>query len=259
MVPKFSKNLPLNKYPNKHSGFSLLELIVAIAILSTVLTMLYNAFFQVADSTTKAVQTLEAGQEIRLLMKIVRDDLQAIQYLNHFTADNDAAQGVYRHSGVLSKRGRGPDEEQVNSIHFHAAVPLRFPSQPLEEGSDPELHEVSYFLDFDGTSDRWLFKRREDFYVDDDITSGGTSMVLSEFVTDFKLEFIESIVLGAGGVSRDSEPKKEWDSAEGKCDAAEGNTTPCLPLVIKLTMTLHREGENPVTETNEFNIPTAFH
>lgn len=253
---KFSSN-PISVFPPK--GFSLLELLVAIALLSTLLILLYNAFFQISDSTQKVTESLKAEQELRLLMKIVLDDLQAVEYLGHWAAERD--EDIVYHSGILSKRIPGPDETPVSFVQFHTASPTRFFPEAIALQKDPELHEVEYFLKFDPFAQTWLFIRREDFYVDDDISEGGLEQTLSESVVDFQMEFLEQTILEADSGEIQEVWLEEWDSLESDCveedkdiSTPENPAPPCLPLAIRLTLSLQKEADL-VTETLELNLP----
>ena len=58
-------------------AFSLLELLVSITLLALVSALIYGAFFQVSNSSLKVKESLSQSQELRLLMKMVLDDLQS--------------------------------------------------------------------------------------------------------------------------------------------------------------------------------------
>ena len=73
-----------NKFRKTQQGFSLLELLISIALLGLVMSLLYGAFFQISNSSLQVKSTLETRQELRLLMKMVLDDLQNVQFLKHF-------------------------------------------------------------------------------------------------------------------------------------------------------------------------------
>ena len=240
------------------NGFSLLEVLVAIVLLSTILALLYNAFFQISDATKDIADSLKAEQELRLLMKIVLDDLQAVQFLERLIVHNHADEAEYYHTGIFSRRISGPDEKRVNFIHFHTAIPTRFFPQAIELEKDPELHEVEYYLDFDAFSQKWLFKRREDFYVDADISEGGIEQILSESVVGFDLQFMEQNILQANGELREVWVE-EWDSREGDCTATpQPGKIPCLPLAVRLTMALKRQNNLIVSDVLEVNLPLSL-
>ncbi len=243
-------------FPSQHRGFSLLEMLVAIAMLSVVMALLYNAFFQISDSTKKVAQSLEAEQELRLLMKIVLDDLQAVQYLNSLVVHNHPENPTYYHSGLFSQQIDGPDNKPASFIQFHSAIPTRFFPEAIKLQKDPELHELEYYLEEDTLSQKWLFVRREDFYVDADITAGGIEQTLSESVVQFNLEFLERSILKANAVELQEVWVKEWDSQEGTCN--QSAAIPCLPLTIRLTLAIQGENDSIASDTLQVNLPIAL-
>ncbi|MBF0288424.1 MAG: prepilin-type N-terminal cleavage/methylation domain-containing protein [SAR324 cluster bacterium] len=252
MMPRFISN--------QIKGFSLIEVLLSIALLSVVIALIYNAFSQVSDSTKKVTESLESGQELRLLMKIVLDDLRSVQYMENLVVHNNpGSDGPYFHSGIVSERSPGPDNSQLNSIHFHTAIPTRFFPEAIALNKDPELHEVGYTLEFNSFEEKWIFKRREDFYVDDDMLAGGKEQTLSESVVQFELEFLEQNILEADSSELQEVWVNEWDSLENNCSTlSKQASTPCLPLAIRLTMSLQKKGEGKVTDTLEVNLPVSL-
>ncbi|MBC8260106.1 MAG: prepilin-type N-terminal cleavage/methylation domain-containing protein [SAR324 cluster bacterium] len=238
----------------KTAGFSLLELLISVALLGLVMSLIYGAFFQISNSSIKIQTTLQDRQELRLLMKTVLDDLQNIRYLKHF-ADSGQSTMQQRETGLIAERKLGPENpdsgelEEVSSIFFHTAVKNRF--YPEEKARDPELHEVAYSLEMDSTAKSWEFYRREDFYLDNNLREGGISYALSESVIKFELEFLESETELAGGGFREKW-SAEWNSEEKVCNIVKGNF--CLPRAIKLTMALKGQDEKIVSDSQVINL-----
>ena len=69
------------KFRNTQYGFSLLELLISIALLGLVVSILYSAFFQISNSSIKVISKLETRQELRLLNNITTPK-DLINYLN---------------------------------------------------------------------------------------------------------------------------------------------------------------------------------
>ena len=121
----------LDNEQNKKPGFSVLELLISVALLSLVMFLLYGAFFQISNSSLKVNSTLETRQELRLLMKMVLDDLQSIKYLKHF-ADSGQSTIQERETGLIAERKLGPENpntgelEEVSSIYFHTVIKTSF-------------------------------------------------------------------------------------------------------------------------------------
>ena len=95
------------KFRNTQYGFSLLELLISIALLGLVVSILYSAFFQISNSSIKVISKLETRQELRLLMKMVLDDLQNVQYLKSF-AESGLNTIQRRESGLIVENKLGP-------------------------------------------------------------------------------------------------------------------------------------------------------
>ena len=123
---------------------------------------------------------------------------------------------------MIAERKLGPENpdtgglEEVTSIYFHTVIKTRF--YPEEKERDPELHEVAYSLEENQNTKTWEFVRREDFYLDGNLREGGKSYILSEAVTKFEIELLESETALAGGGFKE-EWTTEWNSDEKNCTA----------------------------------------
>ena len=245
-----------NNYRRYNFGFSLLELLISFVMLGLVMSLIYSAFFQISNSSIKVKSTLNSRQELRLLMKIVLDDLQSIQYLKHFSGDV-LGESLLRETGLIAERKLGPENtesekiEEVSIIFFHTAIKSLF--YPDEKDNDPELHEVSYSLEENPDTKIWEFIRREDFYIDENIREGGISYVISEAVTNFELDLLESeTALASGGYKENW--TKVWNSEEGKCVDRMVVENFCLPRAVKLTMALRGDDGKTVSDSQVINL-----
>ena len=241
------------------SGFTLFELLVAISILSMIMILIYNAFFQISNASFAVKRTLESRQELRLLMKIVLDDLQAAKHLNNYMVNRkeEKAQMV---SGIIATQTDGPLNEKTTIVHFHAAIPTRFFPEVKQDYRDPELHEVGYALLFDQDLQQWVFQRREDFYVDESIKEGGREQILSEAIRVFQLSFQTQKTAGAiiGSSSTQDTWRNEWTASADCFDKKKTYDHTCLPIAIRLTMGIEEENGNIVKETMEINLLNAL-
>ena len=254
MMPTFTLNPNSSRHLN--SGFSILELLISVALLGLVMSVLYTAFFQISNSSLKVQSTLDTRQELRLLRKIVLDDLQKLRYLKHF-AESDQSETQQRETGLIADRNLGPENpdtgqiEEVTSIDFHTSIKSRF--FPEENSRDPELHEVSYSLQEKPDTKTWEFIRREDFYIDNNLRDGGKNHVLSEKITKFEPEFLESETALAEGGFREKWTKV-WDSDERLCHDLKVKENFCLPRAVRLTMALKVNGEKTISDTQVINL-----
>ena len=238
------------------SGLSILELLISVTLLGLVMSVLYAAFFQMSNSSLKVQSTIDARQELRLLMKIVLDDLQKIRYLKHF-AESNQNENQQRETGLIGDQDLGPENpdtgqlEYVTHVDFHTAIKSRF--FPEASDHDPELHEVGYSMQKNPDTKKWEFIRREDFYVDNNLREGGKYHVLSEEVTKFEIEFLESETAFAEGGFREKWTKV-WDSEERFCNDLKVKESFCLPRAVKLSMALKSQGEKIISDTQVINL-----
>ena len=104
-------SIPNNARIN-NSGFSLLELLISIVLRGLVMSLLYGAFLQISNSSIQVKSTLNTRQELRLLMKIVLDDLQSVQYLKHFSSAVQS-KSLRRETGLIAERKLGPENTET--------------------------------------------------------------------------------------------------------------------------------------------------
>lgn len=205
-------------------GLTLLELLLTLTIFSAVIGLLLNSFVQLKRQNRQIGAVLTLRQEARVLEKLLKEDISAAVYLKEFMNMAQYAQDG-RKSGIV-----GTSEKYgklvADVIHMHSRTQSKF-QRTLPFESDPELYEVSYYLDIKDESNP-QFKRREELYIDSDITDGKRSIThtLSRRVVSFDVKYYE------GFKSKEGE---EWDSTP------RGGS---LPVGIKIAITLKdREGK----------------
>ena len=74
-----------SKFWKLNKGFSLIELLISVVLLGLVMAIIYGGFFQIANFSSAVKSNLNSREQLRLLMKIVLDDLQNVKYLNNFS------------------------------------------------------------------------------------------------------------------------------------------------------------------------------
>ncbi|HUJ77311.1 MAG TPA: type II secretion system protein GspJ [bacterium] len=214
---------------------SLIELLVALVVLTIVLTLAYGSFTQVSTGITGVEQALSDQQELRLLLTLITDDLSCARYLSQWAAGNHT-------SGIIARMGFvGHDD--FTRIDFHAATPARFHRErPLE--LDPELHEVGYAVQ-ERPGGTLALVRREDYYLTPDLQNGGISVDLVQNVTAFKVEFLAPM---APGQSQENW-LTEWDSNRQPAPAR-------MPAAMRVTLAVQGKTGRPLSESLELNLQT---
>ena len=248
--------LNLSKFWKLKKGFSLLELLISVALLGLVMAIIYGGFFQIANFSSAVKSDLNSREQLRLLMKIVLDDLQNLQYLTNFT-DSETNILSLSETGLIAERVIGStnhNKEEISEfsiINFHSSIKSRF--YPRVKESDPEIHEIGYYIEEDLDSKSWNLWRREDFYIDNNIKEGGETQIISRSVINFDIEFLESeTALAVGGYVE--KWTKKWDSEENKCNNPSIKENFCLPRSIKLTIALKGKDERSVSDSQVVNL-----
>jgi len=220
-------------------GFTLLELLVALALMGTILALLYQSFFQISQGAVQLEAEITQQQELRLLLKLVVDDLQAARVLDTLLEQNIAT-GIVARTDHL----RNTDFSRVT---FHAAVPVRF-HRTVIPARDPRLHELAYWVEEEPETKELLLMRREDFYVDRLPDEGGIAVPIARGIAVFRVEFLP---YAAPSATAQETWRDEWDSTQ----------TPVgfrLPMAIRVTLG-RAQGERPVVEESlEINLPSSL-
>ncbi len=228
-----------NGFP-EGSGFTLMELLIALSLFSAIAGILMSSFFQFNRQANRMESMLRLGQEVRILERILRNDIQSAVYLYELMKDPQQEMDG-RKSGIF-----GIDEtlgsKDGDRLHMHVNAPSRFQRTLLAE-NDPEIHEVSYFIEESDEGD-FQFIRREEFFVDPEITEGGRSIVhtLSYHIVSFDVKYYK----GA-----EEEPLDEWDSSE---NVKAGSKNDILPSGVVVSLEIRGDDGESLTSELQVNL-----
>lgn len=228
----------MSRFPNSipYRGFTLIDLLVSLTLLTIVMTMVYGSFLQISTHAAARTEELTQQQELRLLLHLVVGDLEAAQWLPRF-----------KEKGEEFKTGIISDTEFQNGrdftrIRFHAARPSRF-FRRLPAGLDPGLHEVGYRVRRDERGETLRLVRREDFYLDNDMEAGGNEVVIAEEIEEFLVEFLPP---NADPNAFEEQWEKRWD-ANSRGNGSE------MPIAIRVTLALKTKKGVVLREQVSFN------
>jgi general secretion pathway protein J len=145
-------------------GFTLLEVLIAVAILSIVLTALYSTFFLSSRAMEDMDESMTKLQESRKAIDILRRELEAVYY-----KDGDEKTFVK----ILDKDLYG---KQATQLEFTAFTTLR-----------PGLSKISYYME-EKDKKRTLFKKIGSSFGKEE--SEGTDIIedLEEFTIEAKYQ-----------------------------------------------------------------------
>jgi len=222
------------------TGFTLMELLIALSLFSAIAGILMSSFFQFNRQANRMESMLQLRQELRILERIIRNDIQSAIYLYEFMKDPQQEMDG-RKSGIF-----GIDEmlgsKNGDRLHMHVNAPSSF-QRTLPAEKDPEIHEVSYFLE-NTDKEHFQFKRREEFFVDPEITEGERSIVhtLSHHITSFDVKYYQG---------SETEPRDEWDSSENSKNSSGASI---LPSGVVVTLEIKGDGGESLTSELQVNL-----
>ena len=160
-------------------GFTLLEVMVSVSIISLIGVLIYGAFTGMHKSRSNVTSIADRYQQGRQAIDRMSRELVAAYISNHKpTTQNNAV----RQTAFL-----GSDRSSGDRIDFSA-----FAGQRLSRDSHvSDQAEISYFVtDNPDTGGRDLV-RRISRHVDDDVTRGGLVQVMAENVEAFDVAYLD--------------------------------------------------------------------
>lgn len=192
------------------SGFTLLEVILAIVIGAIVLTVLYSSFFQVIKAKESTENTLELYHEINIVFSKMTEDLQAAYPRGEVYTDLAS-------TGSLSYFV-GKKEGEQSTLSFTSLS-----REPSRKSRDSDQAEISYYLEPIPNSDLFFLMRRENPRIG--TNTGGAQYPISEHVVELNIAYVSG-----------EELVDEWDST----------LTGSLPRAVEIGLTVASPGGEDV-------------
>jgi prepilin-type N-terminal cleavage/methylation domain-containing protein len=221
------RNSSLFSLQNK--GFTLLELLLAIAIAAVIITIVNFAFFQ-SNKNIEAVRTQrEAYQTVRIVMDRMVKDLTCAYLPSPVLRPAMTAleQSMYRFVGT-DDDSSGIDKD---TISFTTTTDIGFSKVP------GGICEVDYYLkEMEDRKDVFTLMRREDPTPHYGITKAGSEMEIAEDVLGMNIIYIDDT----------NQEVKEWDLSKKLT----------LPKQVKVTLTMEA-GKDKLTYTATASLPLS--
>jgi len=217
-------------------GMTLIELLLSLAMLGSIVALLLTSFSQTRKQQDRLKAEIEMRQEMRILFRVLAKDFESAVYLENFMGGKPVQ---YKKSGIF---GENDDSLEFARDKVHMHVHRRaFNHRGVPLYKDPELHEVSYYLE---ENDEGVpeFIRREEFYIDTDITAGDRSLFLklTDHLIGFDVQYVKQNIV--------DDWQDNWDSSAIK------SQYDWMPQAVKITLLMKTPSGDKLEETREFNI-----
>jgi type II secretion system protein J len=165
--------------PNGNRGFTLVEILLAVALSALLMTIVYWTYFSINRSIDAATENQEALETGRMLTELIKRDIRGI---------SPGRYGVTGKTEVIEGRVYGD---------------LEFVTTAALDSGPVRLRKVGYALVVNEKGER-IFIRRESKNLDGTSNDTPSSFELSRIVNGFRVEFYNG-----------SEWIAAWDSAGG--------------------------------------------
>jgi general secretion pathway protein J len=215
-------------------GLTLIEVMVAMAIIAIVSTLLYTGFTQTARNKRRIETEMNRHHEIRMGLERISREL-SMAFVSAQLNPSPALQ-VVQTAFVGTESGGGSRLDFTSFAH----------QRLYRDAHESDQNELSYFL-ADDPDDASLdvLARREQQRIDDDPRDGGQAQVLIRDVTGFELSYLDP---------QTGEWLSTWDTTQG---AMQPNRLPSQ-VFIKLTVPNVR-GQGPEqTFGTRVSLPLQF-
>jgi type II secretion system protein J len=211
------------------SGFTLFEVLMALAILGIVLSVIYMTFYQSMAALAHTEDRAEVMQQGRLILERMTAELRGA-----FVPPQESLSRNFRYGLV----GKTHKEEENFRDRLNFTTLGYGQADPVESKRD--IGELSYFVDHEPGGRGLTLFRRQDDGMDGDLLKGGRSFAICDRVRSLSFLFFDRL----GG------KQKEWSSLEG----AHRNE---LPTRIEIELKLEDSRGRVHTFRTQVYLPLA--
>lgn len=221
-------------------GFTLIELMIVIFILSTITVITAQSIQQAVKSKIKLQGQIDDVSRMRDGIKLIERDINLAYHYNDL--EMQIIESVYKTEQEMQKhlQSREAPRQSPETQFIGETDKIDFVTtnnaNMVRNTKQADFIEVGYSLrdckslqEGQGTSK--CVWRRQSSIVDSDVTKGGTEQVLLEHVTEFKLRYI-----GKG--------KQDWVSSWRTDAQGDGNTKGQFPQAVELSVTVEKKDKS---------------
>jgi general secretion pathway protein J len=213
---------------SRPGGFTLLEVMIAVAVLGLIGGLTYKAFDSASDLKTRIERAEERDQTMRGALTRMSREISMAFLSDHFDRKR------YRTRPTIFKLRDGRREAD---LLFTSFAHQRLVTDAKE--SDQAAFEYSLGPSADGSGKRDLY-RRVKTVIDEDIERDGEKALLAEDVLSFSIECWDP---------KDREWRADWNSS-----GTDRTGQVLLPPRVKITLVLKDENGKERTYTTQTQI-----
>ncbi len=178
---------------NARGGFTLIEVTIALMLLSMVLVFVYQSFVMSVDTKQRVEAQAETLRAARVTLLRMEREIQSA-YLDSQLAEGQQVTGTSASNqglrtafiGVEGEAEGFPRDRLDFTTFSHAVV-----AALGENDRQSDHEEIAYFTETDFREDRTDLLYRQDFTLDDDPTGGGDIFPLLEGIKGLNFRYLD--------------------------------------------------------------------
>ncbi len=164
-------------------GFTLLEIMLAVAVLSLVGTMIYSGFAQTALNKARIEQDVDHSRVIHMTLERMARELTMAFVSTHVNPSLDLR--------IVDTAFIGKDNGKDDRIDFTSFSHRRL----YRNARESDQNEISYFVtEHPDDPGVLVLARREQNRIDEDPRRGGKSQILVENIEEFNVEYFDPLL-----------------------------------------------------------------
>ncbi len=170
----------------KSPGFTLLEVLIAVAIMSMIVTVIYTSFFTASNNVKQAEEIRDSTDLARTLMAKLSGDI-ANAYLNPYM-NAPAVTTIFYGKKVQSDTGL--DKSRYDSLYLTPLTNWR-----RLDSKETDLWEVGYYFEQKPDGSGRVLMRREKRELSKDVPAleGGVAYEMTDHVVSLQLRYNDGI------------------------------------------------------------------
>lgn len=200
----------------KQSGVTLIEMMVAMAILAIVATLMYTGFSQTSKNKARVEAELDRNHEVRMGVERMAREL-SMAFMSAQLNPDESLRVVK--TGFIGKEARGGSRVDFTSFSH---------KRLYRDAHESDQNELSYFMADDPDDSRIkVLARREQARIDDDFEKGGRTQIMIRDITGFELSYLDPVT---------GEWLSTWDSTQAVMQFNR------LPTQVRIKVTIPNSG-----------------
>ncbi len=203
-------------------GFTLLEVMIAVAIMAVIVTVIYSSFFTAGRNVEQAEASRDATDLVRTLVAKIQNDI-ADAYFN--AGMNPPGTPITIFYGKKVQPDPGDEKKRYDELYLTTLTNWRRP-----DSKETDLQEVGYYFKQKPDGSGYVMMRREKRELSRDVPAleGGVEYAMTDRVAALQYRYYNG-----------SSWSDEWDT----------RTQQRVPNVVEITLLLD-DGSVYVTQVN---------